>query len=43
MTVEFVSEFREFLCIDDIPCCIRCGPDEERILDVVLSRDGACV
>jgi len=24
-------------------CCIRCGPDEERILDVVTRRDGARV
>jgi len=22
-------------------CCIRCGPDEERILDVVPREDGA--
>jgi hypothetical protein len=22
-------------------CCIRCGPDEERILDVVPGEDGA--
>ena len=22
-------------------CCIRCGPDEERILDVVPKEDGA--
>ena len=22
-------------------CCIRCGPDEERILDIVTRRDGA--
>ena len=22
-------------------CCIRCGPDEERILDIVPREDGA--
>jgi len=25
-----------------ILCFIRCGPDEQRILDVVPRRDGAC-
>jgi len=23
-------------------CCIRCGPDEERILEAVPREDGAC-
>jgi len=26
---------------DGYKCCIRCGPDEERILDVVPREDGA--
>ena len=26
---------------DFFKCCIRCGPDEERILDVVPREDGA--
>ena len=25
----------------DFTCCIRCGPDDERILDVVPREDGA--
>ena len=30
-----LADFIKFLC------CIRCGPDEERILDVVPREDGA--
>ena len=28
-------------CEGGIHCCIRCGPDEERILDIVPREDGA--
>jgi len=29
------------LLLTSISCCIRCGPDEEHILDVVTREDGA--
>jgi len=40
------SLYVTFVCNDGVfvfsfDCCIRCGPDEELILDVVPRRDGA--
>ena len=29
------------VCMQSTICCIRCGPDEERILDIVPMEDGA--